>query len=267
MEPYPFEKISETELIEKFNSPTASREESSAILAYLWEKYQSFLADQCRRYFSNSTFINFEDLLQECTLTFIKVLHSYDPKRGKLTTALVPYLQHTFFNYVAKEHDRSQYDNLISSRIQKVLSEEDLTGNEDPNFLNALYNKKYPKNPLSSKSLKKHLEYYQLQTPVYLDQYSLELLQLGVKSEFDSVWQSIDNQAIYAIVKNYIEKKKETIVSFCFFFLTLFPTWKQRVTPIFAMKIHIRSSRCVMPALLSSLSYPSTYITMIVFRI
>ena len=201
-------KIPETELIEKFNSPTTSREESSAILAYLWEKYQAFLADQCRRCFSNSTFINFDDILQECALTFIDVLHSYDPERGRLTTALVPYLQHTFSDYVAKEHGSSQYDNLINSRIQKVLSEEDLTGNEDPDHLNALYNKKYPINPLSSKSFIKHLEYYQLQNPVYLDQYSPELLLYAVKSDYDSVWQSIDDQATYTIIKNYIEKKE-----------------------------------------------------------
>lgn len=144
MEPYHFDKIPETELIEKFNSSTTSREESSAILAYLWEKYKAFLADQCRRCFSNSTFINFEDILQECVLTFIDVLHSYEPERGRLTTALVPYLQHTFSDYVAKEHGSSQYDNLINSRIQKVLSEEDITGNEDPDHLNALYNKKIP---------------------------------------------------------------------------------------------------------------------------
>lgn len=208
MEPYHFDKIPETELIEKFNSPTTSREESSAILAYLWEKYQAFLADQCRRCFSNSTFINFDDILQECALTFIDVLHSYDPERGRLTTALVPYLQHTFSDYVAKEHGSSQYDNLINSRIQKVLSEEDLTGNEDPDHLNALYNKKYPKNPLSSKSFIKHLEYYQLQNPVYLDQYSPELLLYAMKSDYDSVWQSIDDQATYTIIKNYIEKKE-----------------------------------------------------------
>ena len=219
MESSYFDKIPETELIEKFNSPTTSREESSAILAYLLEKYQAFLADQCRRYFSNSTFINFEDILQECALTFIDVLHSYDPKRGRLTTALVPYLQHTFSDYVAKEHGSSQYDNLINSHIQKVLSEEDLTGNEDPDHLNALYNKKYPKNPLSSKSFKKHLEYYQLQNPVYLDQYSPELLLYAVQSDCDSVWHSIDDQATYTIIK-----KKETIVSFYFFCLTIFPT-------------------------------------------
>ena len=208
MEPYHFDKIPETELIEKFNSPTTSHEESSAILTYLWEKYQAFLADQCRRCFSNSTFINFEDILQECALTFIDVLHSYDPERGRLTTALAPYLQHTFSNYVAKAHGSSQYDNLINSRIQKVLSEEDLTGNEDPDHLNALYNKKYPKNPLSSKSFKKHLEYYQLQNPVYLDEYPPEFLQVALQSECDPVWQSIDDRTIYALIKKYTEKKE-----------------------------------------------------------
>lgn len=208
MESSYFEKIQEKELIEKINSHTTSDEESSAILTYLWEKYQPFLADQCRRFLPNSTYISFDDLLQECALTFIKVLRSYDPERGKLTTALVPYLRHTFCDYVANEHGSSQYDNLINSRIQKVLSEEDLTGNEEPDYLNALYNKKYPKNPLSSKSFQKHLAYYQLQNPVYLDQYSPELLQFAVKSESDPVWQNIDNQATYAIVKNYIEKKE-----------------------------------------------------------
>lgn len=195
MESSYFEKIPEKELIEKLNSPATSNEEFSAIQAYLWEKYKAFLADQCRRCFSNSTFIIFEDILQECVLTFIDVLHSYEPERGRLTTALVPYLQHTFSDYVAKEHGSSQYDNLINSRIQKVLSEEDITGNENPDYLNALYNKKYPKNPLSSKSFKKHLEYYHLQNPVHMDRYSPELLQFAVKSESDPVWQNIDKQA------------------------------------------------------------------------
>ena len=38
-------------------------------------------------------------------------------------------------------------------------------------------------------------------------------------------------------------------------------------TPISAMKIHIRSSHCVMPAWLSSLNYPGIYMTMLAFRI
>ena len=50
--------------------------------------------------------------------------------------------------------------------------------------------------------------YCQLQNPVYLDQYSTELLQYAVKSDCDSVWQSIDDQAIYTLIKNYIEKKE-----------------------------------------------------------
>lgn len=208
MESSYFEKIPEKELIKKLNSPATSHEESSAIQTYLLEKYQPFLTDQRRRFFPNSACNSFEDLQQECALTFIKVLRSYDPERGRLTTALVPYLKYTFLNYAANEHGSSRYDNLINSRIQKVLSEEDLTGNEDPDHLNALYNIKYPKNPLSSKSFKKHLEYYQLQNPVYLDQYSPELLLYAVKSDCDSVWQSIDDQATYTIVKNYIEKKE-----------------------------------------------------------
>ena len=63
------------------------------------------------------------------------------------------------------------------------------------------------------------------------------------------------------------KKKKETIVSFYFFCSTIFPTQKQMATPISAMKIHIRSSHCVMPAWLSSLNYPGIYMTMLAFRI
>ena len=74
--------------------------------------------------------------------------------------------------------------------------------------MNALYNKKYPKNPLSSKSFKKHLEYYQMRNPVHTDQYTPELLQFAVKSESDPVLQNINKQATYAIIKNYIEKKE-----------------------------------------------------------
>lgn len=208
MESSYFEKIPEKELIKKLNSPATSHEESSAIQTYLLEKYQPFLTDQRRRFFPNSACNSFEDLQQECALTFIKVLRSYDPERGRLTTALVPYLKYTFLNYAANEHGSSRYDNLINSHIQKVLAEKDLTGNEDSDYLNALYNKKYPKNPLSSKSFKKHLEYYQMRNPVHTDQYTPELLQFAVKSESDPVWQNINKQATYAIIKNYIEKKE-----------------------------------------------------------
>lgn len=41
-----------------------------------------------------------------------------------------------------------------------------------------------------------------------MDQYSPELLQFAVKSDCDSVWQSIDNQATYTILKSYIEIKE-----------------------------------------------------------
>lgn len=50
--------------------------------------------------------------------------------------------------------------------------------------------------------------YCQLQNPVYLDQYSPELLLYAVQSDCDSVWHSIDDQATYTIIKNYIEKKE-----------------------------------------------------------
>lgn len=43
---------------------------------------------QCRQYFAISSYINYEDIIQECFLTFLDVIRTYDPVRGKLTTAL-----------------------------------------------------------------------------------------------------------------------------------------------------------------------------------
>lgn len=131
--------------------------------------------------------------------------------------------------------------------------------------MNALYNKKYLKNPLSSKSFKKHLEYYQLQNPVYLDQYSPELLLYAVKSDCDSVWQSIDDQVTYTIVKNYIEKKEgndRLLLLFLFNYISYIEidsyTYFRNENP------HpVKPLRNA--AWLSSLSYPGIYMPMIAF--
>lgn len=206
MKPNPFKDIPEDVLIKKYSSPSTSYEESSAIFAYLWEQYRPSIIAQCSCFFSNSTYINYEELLQECALTFVDVLHSYDPVRGKLITALVLPLRHTFTEYIASTYGYSQYDNMIISRIKKMLSENDLSGHENIDFLTALYNQIYRSSPLSSKSLKKHLEYYKTQDLVYLDQYPSEFQTYVEQSSFDSVWQDIDKRATYTIIQNYIEK-------------------------------------------------------------
>lgn len=72
--------------------------------------------------------------------------------------------------------------------------------------------------------MKLYRDYYFTQDPAYLDQYPADSLKTAIPVCSDPVWQSIDNRATYTIIKNYIEKKKETIVSFYFFCLTIFPT-------------------------------------------
>lgn len=222
MELNPYKNISEKELIEKYNSPTTSREESDAIFTYLWKKHLPFIAEQCRRFFSNNTFINFDDILQECAPTFLNVLRSYDPTRGKLITALVPHLRHTFSNYMATEHNCSRYDNMIIAHIKKILLENELTGNEDITYLTDLYNKKYSNQPLSPKSLKRHLELCKMQDLVYLDQYSPELLQFTEQVTSDPTWQDINNHATYTLIRDYIERAAENdspLLLFLFGFL------------------------------------------------
>lgn len=203
-----YKDIPEADLINQYNSST-SHKESTAIFSYLWGQHLPFITEQCRRFFSNSTYINYEELLQECALTFVDVLHSYDPSRGKLITALVLPLRHTFTEYIAYTYGYSQYDNMIISRIKKMLSENDLSENANIDFLTALYNQIYSNSPLSSKSLKKHLEYYRTQDLVYLDQYPSEFQTYIEQSSFDSVWQDIDKRATYTIVQNYIKKTEE----------------------------------------------------------
>ena len=78
----------EATLIEKFNSYSSPCEESNALLAYLWEKNLPFITGQCRQYFATSSYINYEDIIQECFLTFLDVIRTYNPVRGNLTTAL-----------------------------------------------------------------------------------------------------------------------------------------------------------------------------------
>lgn len=107
-----------------------------------------FITGQCRQYFATSSYINYEDIIQECFLTFLDVIRTYNPVRGKLTTALFRPLQHTFINYVAGTHNYSQHANLMVTHYKTLLRENELTGNEAIDYLTSLYNQRYPKIPL-----------------------------------------------------------------------------------------------------------------------
>jgi len=203
-----YDNIPEHELIKKYNSYISPCDESKRILEYLWKAYTPYIIRQCRNYFTNSSFIDYEDILMECFFAFLETLRTFDANRGKLTTALYRPLQHVFLNYVAKSHGFSQYTSLMVSHFRIILHENDLTGNEDIDLLTSLYNKKYYKNPITAKSMKLYRDYYFTQDPAYLDQYPTDSLKTAIPVCSDPVWQSIDDQTTYTLIKNYIEKKE-----------------------------------------------------------
>ena len=201
-----YDNIPESELIEKYNSYVSPCDESKHILEYLWKAYTPYIISQCRNYFPNSSFINYEDILMECFFAFVKTLHTFDANRGKLATALYRPLQHVFLNYVAKSHGFSQYTSLMISHFGIILRENDLTGNEDIDLLTSLYNKKYYKNPITAKSMKLYRDYYFTQDHIYLDQYPMDLLKTVAPICPDPVWQDLSNHDTFLLVQNYIKK-------------------------------------------------------------
>lgn len=206
MKPNPYINISETELIKKYNSFSAPCEESKSILTYLWNNYQSFIVKQCRQYFSTSSYIDFDDILQTCFITFCEVIQTYDSKLGKLTTALSRPLQHTFTLYIADAHGFTQHENLMVTRYATILKENDLSGNEDIHLLTALYNKNYGKTPITTKSMMRYRDYYLMQDMVRLDQYPIDISKPNISQSTDSVWQGIADLSTYTTVRNYIQK-------------------------------------------------------------
>lgn len=200
-----YDTISEDELIKKYNSFIVPCEESKSILFFLWKKHLPFITNQCRLYFSNSSYINFEDILQDCFFTFMNVLRTYNPALGSLNTVLLLPLRHDFTDYMANAQGYSRHINLMVAHVKTVLVENDLTGNEDIHFLTDLYNQKYTKNPIKAKTLKKYLEYYMMQDIVRLDQGPIDNLKLASPTSPDPVWQDIDTMNSYTIVRDYIK--------------------------------------------------------------
>lgn len=204
-----YDSIPEFTLIDKFNAFSSPCEESNAILTYLWEKNLSFITGQCRQYFATSPYINYEDILQECFIAFLDVVRTYDPGRGKLTTALLRPLQHTFINYVAGTYNYSQHANLMVAHYKTILRENELTGNEDIDYLTSLYNQRYPRNPITAKSLQKYRNYCLMQEMVQIDQnFNADLISAARQPQ-DTIWHDFDVRSTYAIVQDYITEKAE----------------------------------------------------------
>ena len=199
----------EATLIEKFNSYSSPCEESNALLVYLWEKNLPFITGQCRQYFATSSYINYEDIIQECFLTFLDVIRTYDPVRGKLTTALFRPLQHTFINYVAGTYNYSQHTNLMVTHYKTLLRENELTGNEAIDYLTSLYNQRYPKNPITAKSLQKYRDYCLMQEMVQIDQnFNADLISTARQPQ-DPIWHDFDVHSMHVLIQDYIAQKAE----------------------------------------------------------
>lgn len=202
-----FSSLSIPELITKYQSYSSPCEESKNLLLYLWTYHSPFIASQCRSFFSASSFVDYQDLMQTCFLTFCEVLRTYDPHRGKLTTALAKPLHHTFIEYLSHSNGYTLHENIMVLHFKTILEENELTGNESPQILTELYNKKYSKHPITVKSLCKYRDYYLMQEKVHLDQYPGDLLSAALDPyPTNSVEHTSEVHAAYNLICDYIKK-------------------------------------------------------------
>lgn len=167
-----YDTIPEADLIQQYQALPITSGERKAILQYLWDKHLPFVMQQLNNYYSASSYINYDDLLNDCFMTFCEVLLKYDSSRGKLITALSLPLKHTFTNHLAAEFGYSAHENLMVSHFKSILTKYDMTGVEDPGLLTDLYNREYRNKPITVNSLKKYRDYYFMQDKSPIDGYT-----------------------------------------------------------------------------------------------
>lgn len=165
------EPFNEKELIKTLQAPDCSKEQADYIWALLWQHYLPYIEKQAHLYFSRSLFFDYDEIMQECFLTFRDVVLKYDSSKSALTTALFLPLKHTFTNYIAFQNGFTLHENRMAYNFATVLQHYNANPNDSIEVLTDMYNTLFPRETVTSRSLAKYREYYFSINKIYLDQY------------------------------------------------------------------------------------------------
>ena len=148
----------EKKLIAFLQSPDCSAEKRSEIIYLLWKNNENYVRGQIYQFFSQSPYVDYEEILSECLVTFCEFLDKFDLSRNSsLRTALHLPLRHTFYMYMCSENGFTSHENQVCLRLQTIFDRYNLTGGESINELTHIYNLTFPQQTITSKSMYRYL--------------------------------------------------------------------------------------------------------------
>ena len=174
----------EKKLIASLQSPDCSTEQRSEIIYLLWKNNENFVRGQVFQFFSQSPYVDYEEVLSECLVTFCEFLDKFDLSRNSsLRTALRFRLKHTLYMYMSNENGFTSHENQVCLRLQTIFDQYSLTGQENINELTHIYNSAYPRNTITSKSMYRYLRYYSTKNKVRIDSIDHDVIPTDFSTE------------------------------------------------------------------------------------
>lgn len=174
----------EKKLIASLQSPDCSAEQRSEIIYLLWKNNENYVRGQIFQFFSQSPYVDYEEVLSECLITFCEFLDKSDLScNSSLRTALCFPLKHTLYIYMCSENGFTSHENQVCLRLQTIFDQYSLTGQENINELTLIYNSVYPKNTITPKSMYRYLRYYSTKNKVRIDSIDHDVIPTDFSTE------------------------------------------------------------------------------------
>uniref|UniRef100_UPI004028362C hypothetical protein n=1 Tax=Acetatifactor sp. TaxID=1872090 RepID=UPI004028362C len=174
----------EKKLIASLQSPDCSAEQRSEIIYLLWKNNENYVRGQIFQFFSQSPYVDYEEVLSECLITFCEFLDKFDLSRNSsLQTALCFPLKHTLYIYMCSENGFTSHENQVCLRLQTIFDQYSLTGQENINELTLIYNSVYPQNTITPKSMYRYLRYYSTKNKVRIDSIDHDVIPTDFSTE------------------------------------------------------------------------------------
>ena len=174
----------EKKLIAFLQSPDCSAEKRSEIIYLLWQNNENYVRGQIFQFFSQSPYVDYEEVLSECLITFCEFLDKFDLSRNSsLRNALRFHLKHALYMYMCSENGFTSHENQVCLRLQTIFDQYNLTGGEDINKLTHIYNSAFPQYTITSKSMHKYLRYYLTKNKVYIDSVDHDVIPTDFSTE------------------------------------------------------------------------------------
>lgn len=174
----------EKKLIASLQSPDCSAEQRSEIIYLLWKNNENYVRGQIFQFFSQSPYVDYEEVLSECLITFCEFLDKFDLSRNSsLQTALHFPLRHTFYMYMCSENGFTSHENQVCLRLQTIFDRYNLTGGEDISALTRIYNSTFPQHTITSKSMHRYLRYYLTKNKVRIDSIDYDVIPADFSTE------------------------------------------------------------------------------------